>query len=79
MTPARLKQIIAVIGRDRTDLARMLGYASENSLRQAEDGKAMLTPLCTEWLERYGRFWERHAKADAEWLKNNPPPDWKNG
>jgi hypothetical protein len=63
MTPERLRQIIATIGRSRGNLARLLGYASEASLRQAERGRARLPDDKASWLERY-----------AAWLKNNPPP-----
>ena len=63
MTPERLREVIAVIGRSRGNLARLLGYASEASLRQAERGRARLPNDKACWLERY-----------AAWLKKNPPP-----
>ncbi len=74
MTPARLREIIAATGRDRRELARMLGYGSENSLRQAENGKQVLPDDKARWLERYAKVRTRHAASEAGWLEKNPPP-----
>jgi transcriptional regulator with XRE-family HTH domain len=74
MSPERLREIIVATGRDRRELARMLGYASENSLRQAEAGKQALPEDKTTWLAAYARMRLRHSSKEAEWLANNPPP-----
>lgn len=74
MTPERLREIIAATGRDRRELARMLGYGSENSLRQAEAGKQEIPDDKARWLEQYARVRARHAKSEAAWLQKNPPP-----
>lgn len=75
MSPERLREIIATTGRDRLALARMLGYGSENSLRQCETGKQALPDDKARWLERYSKVRARHAKAEEEWLEKNPPPN----
>lgn len=77
MTPERLREIIAATGRDRRELARMLGYGSENSLRQAEAGKAALPEDKARWLERYAKVRARHAASEADWLEKNPPSNEK--
>lgn len=69
-----LREIIAATGRDRRDLARMLGYGSENSLRQAESGKQALPADKMAWLDRYAKLRARHAKSEAAWLEKNPAP-----
>ncbi len=78
MTPERLREVIAATGRDRRELARMLGYGSENSLRQAEAGKQALGDDKAKWLERYAKVRSRQAKREAAWLGKNPPPNEKN-
>lgn len=70
-----VRDLIAATGRDRRDLARMLGYGSDNSLRQAESGKQALPADKARWLAAYARMRTRHAKAEAEWLAKNPPPN----
>ncbi len=77
MTPERLREIIASTGRDRRELARMLGYGSENSLRQAEAGKQAIGEDKARWLERYAKVRSRHAKSESAWLGKNPPPNEK--
>jgi hypothetical protein len=72
-----VRELIQATGRDRRDLARMLGYGSENSLRQAESGKQALPVAKLRWLTRYAKLRERHAKAEAEWLEKNPAPNEK--
>jgi len=68
MNPADL---ITATGRDRRRLARLLGYRSENSLRQIEAGKATLPPDKLAWLERYAALRQRHAAVEARWLAEN--------
>jgi len=68
LTPADL---LAATGRDRRWLARLLGYRSENSLRQIEAGKAALPPDKLAWLARYAALRQRHAAAEARWLAEN--------
>lgn len=74
MTPDRLREIIAATGRGRRELARMLGYGSENSLRQAEAGKQAISDDKVRWLERYARMREQRAASETSWLAKNPPP-----
>lgn len=74
MSPERLKQLIAMTGQDRRELARLLGYGSDNSLRQCEAGKATLPEDKARWLERYAKVKAGQHKALAAWLKLNPPP-----
>jgi hypothetical protein len=77
MTPERLREIILATGRNRPELARMLGYRSENSLRQAEAGMQTIPADKAQWLERYAELRSRHADQESAWLKKNPPPDEK--
>ena len=70
----RLREVIAAIGRGRRELARMLGYRSENSLRQAEAGKRTISDAEGKWLERYAGLRSRLATMEAAWLAKNPPP-----
>jgi hypothetical protein len=69
-----IQHLIAATGRDRRDLARMLGYGSENSLRQVEAGKQALPADKAAWLARYAKVRARHAASEAAWLQKNPPP-----
>ena len=78
MTPERVRQLVAMTGEDRPALARMLGYKSENSLRQCEDGKATLRPDRAAWLEAYAKFRMKQASALTVWLRKNPPPGQNN-
>jgi hypothetical protein len=74
MSPERLREVTAATGRDRRELARMLGYASENSLRQAEAGLQTLPGAKARWLEAYSKMRARHADVELRWLEKNPPP-----
>jgi hypothetical protein len=74
VTPDRLREIIAATGRGRRELARMLGYGSEASLRQAEAGKQSLPPPKADWLHAYAKLRSRLAKLEATWFEKNPPP-----
>lgn len=74
MTPDNLRHLIAQTGDDRRHLARMLGYASENTLRQCESGRQSLPPDKAEWLERYAKFRVRQIKMLVGWMGRNPPP-----
>jgi hypothetical protein len=75
MTPERLRQITAQL--DRKALSKLLGYSSENSLRQCEAGKQALSADKAAWLERYARMRARQAAAEAAWIAGNPPPALK--
>jgi hypothetical protein len=75
MTPERLRQITAQL--DRKALSKMLGYSSENSLRQCEAEKQALPADKAAWLERYARMRARQAAAEAAWIARNPPPALK--
>ena len=72
MTPDRLREITSSL--DRRMLSRLLGYSSENSLRQCELGKQNLPPDKARWLERYAVMRTRQARQEAAWLVANPPP-----
>lgn len=74
MTPERLRELVAMTGEDRRELARMLGFASDNSLRQCEAGKATLRQDKAAWLEAYAKFRARQLSALTVWLQKNPPP-----
>jgi hypothetical protein len=76
-SPDRLREVIAATGRSRRELARVLGYRSENSLRQA--GKRTISDAEVKWLERYARFRSRLATMEAAWLEKNPPPARRRG
>ena len=73
----RVTDLIEATGRNRKELAHMLGYASINSLRQAENGKQTLPPEKADWLERYALMRILQAEAEVEWLEQNPPPGVK--
>ncbi len=75
MTPERLREITAQL--DRRELARLLGYSSENSLRQCEAGKASLPADKAAWLDAYAKMHTRRIKAEIDWLAKNPPPTAK--
>jgi transcriptional regulator with XRE-family HTH domain len=74
MTPERLRAVILATGRERRELARLLGYGSENSLRQAEAGKQALPAAKALWLEGYAQLRAHLMELEAEWLKRNPLP-----
>lgn len=74
MTPDRYRELVAQTGRDRRELARLLGYGSENSIRQCETGKARLPADKAAWLESYARFEAKCAAARKRWIERNPPP-----
>lgn len=74
MNGPELDRIIKRSGASLRDLAALLGYRSENSLRQVLDGKALLPEPRAEWLREYATMREAHAKAEREWLRQNPAP-----
>jgi len=78
MTPERLRELIAMTGLERRELARLLGYGSDNSLRQCEAGKASLPADKAKWLAAYAKFRQRQAEALQNWLAKNPPPSQNN-
>jgi hypothetical protein len=71
MTPERLRELIVMTGRDRAWLTQALGYASENSLRQAEAGKQTLAPNKAAWLEGYAKLRYALAMHEFDWLTKN--------
>jgi group I intron endonuclease len=71
MTPERLRELIVMTGRDRAWLTQALGYASENSLRQAEAGKQTLPPDKAAWLEGYANLRYALAMREFDWLTKN--------
>ena len=73
----RIRDLIAATGRDRRVLARLLGYASDNSLRQIERGRAALPYDKAAWLKRYGELRQRLAQQEREWLEKNPAFDFE--
>ena len=78
MSPERLKELIAMTGLERRELARLLGYGSDNSLRQCEAGKAALPADKAKWLEGYAKLRAKHVAALSAWLERNPPPSENN-
>lgn len=66
MTPARLAAILQALrplGISPGGLARLLGYASDNSVRQWLGGTGHVPPDVATWLE-----------ALLAWTEANPPP-----
>jgi hypothetical protein len=61
-------------GRSRREVARLLGFASENSLRRCEEGSSALRADRAAWLESYARLRVRLARTEADWLEKNPMP-----
>ena len=60
VTPAeRLRAAIVAIG-SRARLSALLGYPSDNSLRQAEQGNTTLPDFTLAWAERYAQFRREH-------------------
>lgn len=74
MTPDSLRDLITQTGDDRRLLARLLGYRSDNSLRQWEAGKAIPPHDKLVWLKAYAKFRSRQVAALDVWLAKNPPP-----
>jgi hypothetical protein len=70
----RLRELADMTGHGLPTLARKLGYASENSLRQCFAGKQTMPADKTSWLERYAQFRQQWAKAEEAWTQKNPPP-----
>lgn len=64
-------------GRSRREIARRLGFASENSLRRCEEGSSALRADRAAWLDGYARLCARLARTEAEWLRKNPMPRHK--
>lgn len=58
-----------------TQVASLLGYRSENSLRQILAGAAVLPEARAAWLRRYVKMRERLWREESEWLAKNPAPD----
>jgi hypothetical protein len=53
ITPAeRLRAVVVAVG-SRARLSVLLGYPSDNSLRQAEQGNTTLPDVALAWAERY--------------------------
>lgn len=72
MTPERFRELMAITGDDRLRLSRLLGYASENSLRQFEKGLIRMSPERSAWLERYAKVRARANEKVDEWVRKNP-------
>lgn len=73
MTPERLRQITSEII-DRNTLTRMLGYRSNNSVRQWESGKCILPAIKAQWIEAYVEFRTKQMEEESAWIARNPPP-----
>jgi hypothetical protein len=59
-TPAeRLRAVVVAVG-SRARLTALLGYPSDNSLRQAEQGNTTLPDAALAWAERYAQFRRHH-------------------
>jgi hypothetical protein len=68
VTPAeRLRAAIVAIG-SRARLSALLGYPSDNSLRQAEQGNTTLPEAALAWAERYAQFRREHY-AKLHWRR----------
>ena len=65
MTPAPFVECREIIGWDRKQLARLLG-CSDNTLRQMEAGKQVITEPLAAWLERLARYHAKHP-APQSW------------
>lgn len=74
VTAAQIRCWIEQTGLPRKLIARMLGFRSENSLRQCETGKAMLPAYKAVWLESFATFCGDLAKQQEVWLEQHPPP-----
>jgi len=74
MTPKQLTDCVNMTGMGRRELAHLLGYKSDGSIRACEAGKAKLPEDKALWLEAFAKMCaEQDANVDA-WLKANPPP-----
>ena len=58
-TAKRLRAAIVAVG-SRARLSALLGYPSDNSLRQAEQGNTTLPDAALAWAERYAQFRRDH-------------------
>jgi hypothetical protein len=72
MTAERLRGITEVL--ERRHVAYLLGYSSENSLRQCEDNRQILPAHKAAWLESYARFRMQQQDDLARWFTDNPSP-----
>jgi hypothetical protein len=60
ITPTeRLRAVVVAVG-SRARLSALLGYPSDNSLRQAEQGNTTLPEAALAWAERYAQFHRDH-------------------
>ena len=74
MNGPELDRIIRRSGASLRDLAALLGYRSENSLRQVLEGRAVLPDARAAWLRMYADMRESAHKAEREWLRKHPAP-----
>jgi hypothetical protein len=74
-TPVKIRLWIEQTGMQRKPLARLLGFRSDNSLRQCEDGRATLPADKAAWLADYAALCVRLDAEKARWLEQYPPPD----
>jgi predicted NAD/FAD-dependent oxidoreductase len=58
-TAERLRAVVVAVG-SRARLSALLGYPSDNSLRQAEQGNTTLPDAVLAWAERYAQFRREH-------------------
>jgi hypothetical protein len=66
---------VAQTGLQRKVLTRLLGFRSDNSLRQCEQGLSALSPEKAAWLAGYAALCVRLDTERAQWLAEHPPLD----
>jgi len=74
MTPKQLTHYINMTGLGRRELAQMLGYKSDGSIRACEAGKTKLPQDKARWLEAFAKMCAEQDAGVEAWLKANPPP-----
>src|SRR4051794_31171897 len=77
LSPEQVRRLIMQTGLKRKVLVRLLGYNSDNSLRQCETGKAVLPADKAVWLRDYAALRSHHAAIERAWLQANPSPNAK--
>jgi len=74
VTPSEFQVLLARIGRSKRALAQMLGYGSENTMRQVEAGTQSLPEEQIRWLQAYANMREKARETEAKWLLKHPAP-----